>query len=392
MNVPQSVTTSEPAAERARLVRLCARLTGDPHVAEDLAQEALLLAWRQAKTLRDPARRPEWLAGIARNRCRHWLRRQRLERARFVQSPSPNGDSITLDQWVADEFDLELELERHELANLLDRALALLPPATREVLVRRYVDESPHAAIAERLGLSEGAVAMRLNRGKLLLKRVLTTELPQEAAAYGLAPTTPDRWQETRIWCPACGTRKLLGRFFAGSDLQLDCPACFTGVRVPAVRSKLAEQVWGINLAETLRGVKGYKPACNRLFTALDRCFRPASAGPVVRCPRCKQRAVLRISPDTFHEHHDIQVVCRHCDQATGISTLIAVMLARLEGQAFWREHGRLRSLPQREIEHAGSPAIAASLTSVTGNARLDVIFARDSLMVLGIYGVPGRT
>jgi Sigma-70 region 2 len=65
------------AGERARLVRLCARLTGDPDAAEDLAQEVLLAAHAQAASLRDPARRGPWLAGIARHLSADWVRRQR---------------------------------------------------------------------------------------------------------------------------------------------------------------------------------------------------------------------------------------------------------------------------------------------------------------------------
>ena len=108
--------------ERARLVRLCAHLTGDQHIAEDLAQEALLIAWRSAHSLRDPDKRPQWLAGIARNVCRNWARSQGRElplvrRADVVES--------------ADDLDVELVLERDELAQLLDRALGLLPQATR---------------------------------------------------------------------------------------------------------------------------------------------------------------------------------------------------------------------------------------------------------------------
>jgi len=44
------------AAERARLVRLCARLTGDAGAAEDLAQETLLVAFQHEQALRDPAK------------------------------------------------------------------------------------------------------------------------------------------------------------------------------------------------------------------------------------------------------------------------------------------------------------------------------------------------
>lgn len=48
--------TSDAAwsAERMRLVRACARITGDAEAAEDLAQDTLIEAWRHAHTLRDP--------------------------------------------------------------------------------------------------------------------------------------------------------------------------------------------------------------------------------------------------------------------------------------------------------------------------------------------------
>ena len=59
-------------AERDRLVRLCARLSGAAQVAEDLAQETLLEAWKARDRLSDPAARAQWLSGIARNICRRW--------------------------------------------------------------------------------------------------------------------------------------------------------------------------------------------------------------------------------------------------------------------------------------------------------------------------------
>jgi DNA-directed RNA polymerase specialized sigma24 family protein len=63
-------------ALRERLVRLCARLTGDPDAAEDLAQDALVVAWHERERLRDPAAYNSWVVGIAANLCRRHLRRQ----------------------------------------------------------------------------------------------------------------------------------------------------------------------------------------------------------------------------------------------------------------------------------------------------------------------------
>ena len=74
--------------ERARLVHLCATITGSGEAAEDLAQETLLEAWRHLDGLRDPEKRAQWLSGIARNVCRyrlhHWWRGPLLDTARTI--------------------------------------------------------------------------------------------------------------------------------------------------------------------------------------------------------------------------------------------------------------------------------------------------------------------
>ena len=71
--------------ERPRLVGLCASLTINPQVAEDLAQETLLEAWRHLGELRDKQKFSQWLSGIARNVCLRRLRKQGYETLRIEE-------------------------------------------------------------------------------------------------------------------------------------------------------------------------------------------------------------------------------------------------------------------------------------------------------------------
>src|SRR3954452_18374559 len=214
--------------ERERLVRLCARLTGDRDAAEDLAQETLIEAWRNAHKLYDPAGYPQWLSAIARNVSLRWARTQGRERAHQIEPPQ--GDSPTTTnptETIADAFDLEVELERSELATLLDRALGLLPPATRALLLARFIQEASITEMAEQLQMTEGAVTMRIQRGKLQLRRVLETAFRDDVASYGLATLGMGAFEETRLWCPICGQERLQGCFEAGSrTLTLKCMVC----------------------------------------------------------------------------------------------------------------------------------------------------------------------
>jgi len=103
--------------------------------------------------------------------------------------------------------------------------------------------------------------------GKLLLRRLLTTQFRPDAAAYGLLPpTAADGWQETRLWCPLCGARRLLGRFDRAAStggFTLRCPGCHPASAPVALSAVAFADVPGLGAA--LAGVSGYKAAFKRL-------------------------------------------------------------------------------------------------------------------------------
>ncbi len=367
--------------EHPRLVRLCAHLTGDADAAEDLAQETLYEALRNAHKVHNPSGCDRWLDAIARNVCLRWARKRARESARLVRFLSEDSTPLTVDDWAADDFDLEVELERDELADLLDRAMALLPPATRQVLIGEYIEGRPRSETAVMLGLSECATEKRLQRGRQALRRVLTTELIREAVPYGLGPSTIDTWQETRIWCTECGRHRLLGHFGGHhTELTLRCPGCCDpGTHV----------TYGVS-DELFRGVRGYKPALTRLSVSVSDYFRRALVAGVARCPGCRHLLPLRpglqgpVSP-ALMAVTAVHVRCRGCG-FTSDAPLNRLALALPEGRHFWREHPRIRTLPEREIEAEGHQAIVTTFESVSDSARLEVVARRDTFEVLAVH------
>ena len=93
-------------------------------------------------------------------------------------------------------------------------------------IARRIRRAEAYRAIAARLGISEGAVEARLQRGKRALARLLAGEFRAEALAVGLPVITAGSWQETDIWCSNCGTTRLIGRLTPG-ECVLRCPRCY---------------------------------------------------------------------------------------------------------------------------------------------------------------------
>lgn len=366
--------------ERARLVRLCAHLTHDVEAAEDVAQETLVRAWRHGPQLREPDRRAQWLSAIARRECLRWTDSRRREMARRVL-PVSDREETALDyvDHLADAFDVEVELERDELARLLDRALALLPPQTRDVLVERYIEEAPLAEVAARLGLTESAVAKRVERGKVILRRLLLTDLPDVAAAYGLAATASEGWQETRIWCTLCGQRHLLGRFQPGDGfLSLRCPQCGP----PGSLSTYAEG----GSAALFNGVRGYKPALTRLLRWGHDYWR-GHGRESVPCTACGSPTPVRIAAYTGAvAGHFAEATCPTCGQVAHWS-LSGIVLALPAVRQFWQRHGRIRMLPEQQIEVDGATALVTRFESVTAPARLEVVALRDTFEIIPASG-----
>lgn len=369
-------------ADRTRLIRFCAHLTGDPQAAEDLAHETILEALRTAGRLRDPDRRDAWIAGIARNVCLRWRQRRGMESARAESRQGVTGDAEPTDL-LSDDFDMELDLERGELARLLDRALALLPPESRHLLVERYAEESTHSEMAARLGISEGAVAVRLHRGRLALRRVLLEDLSEEACAYGLR-ADGDHGLTTRVWCPFCGKRRLQARA-SGDGMDFRCPDCSVEPETHVVY---------LRRPGLLSGIRSPKAIASRLLAALHEELRGALREGAGRCLTCGRPApVRRVAPDEGVDAEGarpgIYLACARCDPCPRFPSVSrgAFGLTLPETRRFWRAHPRMRVLPDRLVTYEGREAVATRYESVLGAASLDVVTDRETYEVLSVHG-----
>src|SRR4051794_28417983 len=338
-------------AARRRLVRLCERLTGDRHAAEDLAQETLLEAWRNAHKLHDPTGADHWLAAIARNVCLRWARSRGREPARL--------DVFEAGALADRGPNVEHELERSELVELLDGALGSLTPEAREVLVRRYVHESTHAEIAAFLGVSEDAVSMRLSRGKVQLRRLLAPQLGGE-----------DR-RETRIWCAGCGRRKLVQRTEAEA-ISFHCPGCDVGSlshHVDLTNPFFERLVDGAARPTTVLG---------RLAAWSRRYF--AGGTGTGSCTACGEQVEIGLDP----ERPGLRAVCASCERSVS-SSLRGLACGLPEVRALRRAHPRARLVLLGDVEHEGVPSTVVRCEALLAGARIDAVFARDNMRLLAV-------
>jgi RNA polymerase sigma-70 factor (ECF subfamily) len=140
------------------------RVLGDPHTADDAAQEAVTRAWRQQHRCRDPHRPEPWVARIARNEA---LRLRAGERKQVEMATRAAAEPIRADFPGEDQLLRDLSVQQ---------ALAGLTLEERQLIDLRYKDDLAQPAIASILGLPEGTVKVRLHRLRKRLRKVMTEE------------------------------------------------------------------------------------------------------------------------------------------------------------------------------------------------------------------------
>ncbi|HEY3473361.1 MAG TPA: sigma-70 family RNA polymerase sigma factor, partial [Anaerolineales bacterium] len=274
---------------------------------------------------------------------------------------------------------------RHELARLLDQALSLLPAETARILVEHYIKESSHAEIAAQMNCNAGTVAVRLQRGKLTLQKLLRTDLREEASAFGWITEAGPQWEQTNIWCPWCGHAHILGRFQKDDVFALRCPRCDPDPEMLMASLDLSKAYH----ASLLGKVKSYKPAYSRLLAAFAPLYKEALRSHTASCLACGAEVVVNVEHDKTNERsHRFSQITLHCAACGWASnkSLSGLILSSPEAQRFWREYPRMKTLPAQEIEAHGTPAFVTRLQSVTDNAELTVISRRDTFEPVGVH------
>jgi RNA polymerase sigma-70 factor (ECF subfamily) len=363
------------ALDRERLVRLCTHLTGDPASSDDLTQQVLLEAWLHESNLSHPERREQWLNGIARNVCRRWRRAK--ARDRVVELAVPDE--------APDDVDVELELERDELAELLDRALDMLRPEERALLIAHYIEELPRAELARRLDLQPGTLAVRLHRGRMALRRIFSERLRDDAASYGLTTLPGVGWVQTDLWCYLCAERRMIGRFDPGKGwLLFRCERCCPG-------SYQYLEGW---FPEVLKGAKRVSPARRRASSFHQGYGWPALREGAAACIICGADMEIRreqpfpVDPFEFPTlesgEHGAYGRCRECGRVTNM-TLRLLAFGLPEVQAFWRRHKRVRLLQEVTRVEADRKVLVVGAESVAGRDAIEVVCSAADYSVLDI-------
>ncbi len=164
---------SDALAYVDQLYATALRLTRSPSDAEDLVQDTYLKAFRASQSFKPGTNLKAWLFTILQNT----FRTPRRDRGR--EPVDVDSETVERAPVRSDSPDPEQRLLAQSLDAELREALDALPPAFREAVWLRDVEDLSYAEIAQVLDVPMGTVMSRISRGRRLLQEALLDRHPE---------------------------------------------------------------------------------------------------------------------------------------------------------------------------------------------------------------------
>ena len=154
---------------RQYVYNIAYRMMGNSYDADDMAQEALIKAYKAIHQFKGDSQFSTWLYRIAMNTCKDELRRRK--------EALPLDDGIdTLTEAEKSKSDPLIIYEQKELQLKVQSALNKLSVDGKEVIILRDIMGYSYEEIGNMLQIPIGTVRSRINRNRSMLKDILRAE------------------------------------------------------------------------------------------------------------------------------------------------------------------------------------------------------------------------
>lgn len=157
---------------KEKVYRICYRMLGNRHEAEDAAQEAFIRAYVNIDTYNPAMKFSSWLYRIATNLSIDKLRKKKPDV--YLDEEVSGAEGLTMySQLPATDASPEDTVETLELQETVQKAIQKLPEKYRSVIVLKYIEDLSLQEISEILDLPIGTVKTRIHRGREALRKHL---------------------------------------------------------------------------------------------------------------------------------------------------------------------------------------------------------------------------
>ncbi len=156
-----------------KLYRICYRMLGNQHEAEDIAQEAFVRAFINIHTFDTNRKFSTWLYRIGTNLCIDRIRKKKPDY--YLDAEVAGTEGLNMYSQIASKDQLpEQEVLKMEMQDRVQYEISRLPDKYRAVIVLKYMEDLPLQEISEILEMPLGTVKTRIHRGREALRKQLS--------------------------------------------------------------------------------------------------------------------------------------------------------------------------------------------------------------------------
>lgn len=145
-------------------------ITGDRHLARDLAQEVFLTIWKKRETIKIDSNIKAYLRRAVINKTLNHIKAKRLDYQEPDKLPEPEKNQISAQQ----------NLEAKDLQKIINVAIESLPPKCRVIFTLCRLEGMSHKQIASQLGISPKTVENQMTKALKILRLAVAPYLSTE--------------------------------------------------------------------------------------------------------------------------------------------------------------------------------------------------------------------
>ncbi len=163
-------------AYQKKVFNLAFRIIGNCDDAADLAQETFVRIFKAISNFKEQSSFSTWVYRITTNVCLDEIRRRKNRTVLSLDEDIHTDDGDMKRQVESDELRPDEAAEREEVCRIVNKAISMLPEDQRLVITLRDIDGISYEEIAKIVDCPSGTVKSRINRARLALKNLLSSE------------------------------------------------------------------------------------------------------------------------------------------------------------------------------------------------------------------------
>lgn len=146
---------------------LCYRYTYDEQDSMDMVQEIFIKVFKNIDKFQEHMPFHPWIRKITVNTCINF---KKCKKSNVISINQEYGEDSTLEETIPDDMTIDKEIERFSNKEIIDKALKILKPDQKLVIMLRYYEDLPYEEIGVLINKPIGTVKTDIHRAKIRMR------------------------------------------------------------------------------------------------------------------------------------------------------------------------------------------------------------------------------